>query len=291
MKKPAYVLPNTSEMNKNGRGSLSARFELATELRYSLVEVPADFIKNGTEVRLTGLKLGDRLTEDAIRHIYASEEPHSDQIGCIFHTEPSLPRKDGNGYTFQAPLRWHDRQWVISFIRMILQVSNYLRVKPWAIEIHPGQRQNSYADVAAAAGAIHAAFADDGGYQPLIVLENRTGQFINSGESISEYWASFRSLDEDMVETAGVVVDIQQLYTAHARKFDQELAKIPVESVKGLHIHSRHRVPKMSDDIPWGTVAEWILELDNLTFINPEIHHGKHIAAAIQFCDRLLQKT
>jgi hypothetical protein len=289
MANPVYVLPNTSEMNSNGRGSLARRRELAMETGCSLIEIPADFIKNGTEVRLTGQPLCEVLTEKAIGYLYESDEGGPNEIACIFHTEPSLPRKDGNGNIAQASLKWHDRRWVIDLIAMLLRISSHLSLRPWAVEIHPGSSDNSYDDIAAAAGAITAAFEKDS-YKPRIVLENRTGQFINSGKSISEYWAALLDLDRDLAERGGVVVDIQQLHTANRRSFGAELERIPLACVRGLHIHTKHRVPRSSDDIPWPLVADWASELPNLEYINPEIHHRKHIGEAIRFCECEFQR-
>lgn len=65
-----WVLPNVSQFNRNGRGSLQERYYVAKRLGFDAVEIPADFIKNSTEVKITGLQLGSFLTEEAILRLY-----------------------------------------------------------------------------------------------------------------------------------------------------------------------------------------------------------------------------
>ena len=62
-----------SEMNRGGRGSLLAQLELAAATGCDLIEVPADFVKNLTEMRLTGLPLGSMLDRKAISILYRSD--------------------------------------------------------------------------------------------------------------------------------------------------------------------------------------------------------------------------
>jgi len=52
--KTSYVFPNISAFNRNGRGGLHKRYEIAAAKDCRFIEVPADFIKNKTEVQLTG---------------------------------------------------------------------------------------------------------------------------------------------------------------------------------------------------------------------------------------------
>ncbi len=99
----SYVYPNVSGIQQ--RGGLVDRWQLAKELRCSYVEVPADFIKNKTEIEKTGLNLGDFLTEKAIAALYSEATNVPRKLKYIIHTEPSLARKDGYGITHQAPLK------------------------------------------------------------------------------------------------------------------------------------------------------------------------------------------
>ena len=70
-----YVYPNVSELNRKGRGGLVARQVLAESTGCGLVEIPADFIKNRTEIKLTGLDFGSFLDDTAISALY---EPPGD---------------------------------------------------------------------------------------------------------------------------------------------------------------------------------------------------------------------
>ena len=49
----SYVFPNISAFNRNGRGGLHPRYEIAEAHGCRFVEVPADFVKNKTEVQIT----------------------------------------------------------------------------------------------------------------------------------------------------------------------------------------------------------------------------------------------
>jgi hypothetical protein len=84
-----FVLPNTSEMNRNGRGGLLTRLELGAATGCDLIEVPADFIKNRTEVRLTGLQIGTVLDRKAISILYRSECVPA-TCRAVLHTEPEI---------------------------------------------------------------------------------------------------------------------------------------------------------------------------------------------------------
>jgi hypothetical protein len=138
-----FVYPNTSELNRRGRGSLSSRQILAERTGCIIIEMPADFIKNKTECNLTGFPLGSFLDQRAIQLLYEPPvEPA--EIDYILHTEPSLPRTDGYGLSNQAPLRWYDQDWVEHFIEMTISIAQYLKSLPLAIEIHPGDRRNSH---------------------------------------------------------------------------------------------------------------------------------------------------
>jgi hypothetical protein len=66
----SYVYPNLSELNRCGRGTVAARWEQTLETGCHYVEMPADFVKNKTEVTLTGLDLGSLLPDDAVRLLY-----------------------------------------------------------------------------------------------------------------------------------------------------------------------------------------------------------------------------
>jgi hypothetical protein len=90
----SYVYQNTSDLYRGGRGGLSARFELAQSSGCKFIEMPADFIKNKTEIELTGLDLGSTLTKEAVVALYEPGTP-SKNLAYILHTEPSLPRTDG----------------------------------------------------------------------------------------------------------------------------------------------------------------------------------------------------
>ena len=283
-----YVYPNTSELNRNGRGSPQVRQALATQVGCSIVEMPADFIKNKTECDLTGLSLGTFLDQRAIQLLYEPPQEPAD-IVFILHTEPSLPRTDGYGLSHQAPLKWYDPGWVERFIEMTISISQYLKGPPLAVEIHPGDRRNSYDNLIWACKTLRLRYETVLGKAPLILLENRTGQFISSGAHIAQFWESLLGDSEDLSNSMGVVLDIQQLYTSTGRQFLTHFEMIPLDAIKGLHIHNRHKTPSLQDNIPWEAVFGRLRKLNRALIINPEIHHGNAVPDAIKFCKEMLK--
>ncbi len=63
-----YVYPNITELAQ--RGGLAGRWRLAAPLGGTHVEVPADFIKNRTEVERTGQDIGAFLSWSSIELLY-----------------------------------------------------------------------------------------------------------------------------------------------------------------------------------------------------------------------------
>jgi hypothetical protein len=281
-----FVLPNTSEMNRGGRGSLLDRVRFAESTGCALMEVPADFVKNKTEIRLTGLEMGSFLDRRAISLLYRAE---SAPPGCqvVLHTEPEL--------NVPGILRWHDERWVDCFVAMQLALVEHLGVPPTAIEIHPGDRLNSPAQILTGARRLIDAFGTAFGKVPLIFLENRTGQVVSDGRDLAEVWREAAGCGPELLSRFGIVLDIQQLFTQtsgrskNTERFLASLRLIPDEALRAFHIHCRHGVPTLADPMPWQTVFGRIRQLKRPLFINPEIHHSNRIPAAMEFCRRLLQ--
>ena len=283
----SYVYPNVSELNRHGRGSLLARQALAEKTGCGLVEVPADFIKNKTEVELTGLDLGSFLDKHAIQALY--EAPcKAHEIKYVLHTEPSLPRADSYGLSHQAQLRWYDQDWVDHLIQMIIDISGHLKAPATAIEIHPGDHRNMYGHLILACRELLQRYKLVFGVMPQILLENRTGQFISTGEDLSRFWEVITAEPDGLSLSVGIVLDIQQLFTVTQQDFATQFSLIPLRSIRGLHVHSRHRTPALHDRIPWRTVFDRIRSSDMPLIINPEIHHGKTVPVALEFCRNML---
>jgi len=286
MQNPSYVFPNTSGIKQ--RGSLVERWNYAATLGCEYIEVPADFIKNKTEVEKTGLELCTFLTNDAIKALYQRDITFPSQLKYILHTEPSLPRTDGYGFPSKAPLKWYDSEWVSRFIDMTLAISKYLGLPASVIEIHPGDKRNSALNIINSAQTLLSKYRTEFSIEVTILLENRTGQFIASGRDIADFWAVASDQCPDWRSNLGIILDIQQLYTVTKADFINELNLIPNDCIKGLHIHSKHRLPVTEDEIPWEYVFRKIAGIDNRLIINPEIHHKNKVNDAIMFCNRML---
>lgn len=280
----SFVFPNVSELRPQ-RGGLSSRAPLAAEQGCSFLEIPCDFIKNPKEAQRTGLAVGSILTAGAITELYDMETGPA-PLPYILHTEPSLPRRSESGIPSPAaPLRWYDRDWREAFIGMTLGVAERLGSPPAAVEIHPGDRRNSYEDVVRGMTEIRASFESQYGTATAILLENRTdGQFVGDGKAIARLWDRLTTIAPELVDDCGVVLDVQQLHTKRKSKFQADLVAIPPDALKAFHIHRLHRTPSLADPIPWREVFVLITSLDRPVLINPEVHHLGQIAPTMAFC-------
>ena len=205
----------------------------------------------------------------------------------FLHTEPSLPRTDGYGLSHQPAIQWYVPEWVSRLTEMLLFVARHLSLPPALIEIHPGDTRNSIDDIINAVRFIQQTFHSEFATRPLILLENRTEQFLSTGHELAEH-ATRIAQEDDLKSTAGIILDIQQLFTRTRGSFLDELRAIPIGSVKGLHIQSKHRTPSESDPIPWRDVFSWIKDIPDGIIINPEVHHRKQVHETIQSCEAMM---
>lgn len=271
-----FVYPNVSQLNRRGkRGGLDERFRLAVLYGCRYVEVPADFIKNKSEEQLTELRSGSFLNEDAIQVLY---EPTSskNRLDYILHTE----WRDG------PFIKWREPDWRKRLADMLLNLSQYLGGAPSHIEIHPGIG-NNFENLASGCRELLENFEDKFSRKPIILLENRTRQFIATGIHLQNFWNYIIRHHSDLKSLVGIVLDIQQLFTASENQhtiFLRELAEIPQESIHGLHIHRRHGPPNLQDPIPWQQVFNQLQGIFPRSFVNPEVHHRNQVPKTIKFC-------
>jgi hypothetical protein len=286
MLKVSYVYPNVCEIKQ--RGSLLERWQLAIKLNCEYVEVPSDLIKNGTEATKTNLQVGDFLTNEAIEILYDRDLKNPGNLSYILHTEPSFRRFDSYGLSYQPPLKWYDAEWVNKLTNMIISLSKFFNFSPSIIEIHPGDKRNTFDDILSSSLSIIKKYWEVFQVEPCILLENRTGQFISTGKDISELWGFLCENYPNLRNKFGVVLDIQQLFTVTKERFNTELESIPDEILGGFHIHHRHNVPHINNEIPWVDVFNKISKLKKPIIINPEIHHKNKVNDAINFCKNML---
>ena len=291
MAKISYVYPNVSELNKEGRNKLSERWKLAKNLGCDYIEVPAHFIQSGWEIDHTKLKRGDFLTGEAIKKIYKKDDKLPHELKYILHTEYRKPR-----------LKWYDKKWVNKFVNMIISISDSFKIPADIIEIHPGNKprdkRNYFSDIQYFKEIINAItylldrYTEKFGVEPFILIENRTDQRISCGKDIEEFWDFLSGEYPHLKKKTGIVLDVQQLYTATKKNFLKEFKMIHLESaIKGFHIHNgptAHQVPTLSDKIPWEKVFDRIADMGGDIIINPEVHHKNKVEDAIKFCKGML---
>jgi len=290
-----FVYPNVAGLNRRGRGGLDERFELARETGCRYIEMPADFIKNRTEKNLTKLDLCSFLNERAIEILYQPTQSEN-RLGYVLHTEPCLSRRimenNANNAIIErgiAHLEWHNRIWIENLTKMILAICERLGYPASFIEIHPGDGRNTNEDIIRGCRGILEAWDKKYSSRPIILLENRTNQFIRTGDHLRSFWENLISKHHDLESHVGIVLDIQQLFTVTRDRFPQELASIPTESIKGLHIHRNHGPPTLEDGIPWLDVFGRLSPILNKALLNPEMLRGNDIPTAIQFCRDIIQ--
>ena len=93
----------------------------------------------------------------------------------------------------------------------------------------------------------------------------------------------------ELADSFGIVLDIQQLSTVTRQNFLSSFHQIPLECLKGFHIHRLHRPPKIGDGILWKEVFEKIADIPHDIIINPEIHHNNQVTGVIGFCEERLK--
>jgi len=171
---------------------------------------------------------------------------------------------------------------------MIIQITEQLSKPADVIEIHPGYTKNTFKNICEAVETILQVYKKRYGFPPLVLLENRTEQFISRGEDIKDFWYYLLNEFSHLEKSFGIVLDIQQLKSKTKDNFIKELDMVPLDSLKGFHIHTMHRCPTLNDSIPWKYVFGRIREIEHNIIINPEIHQQNKVSQAINFCESLI---
>ncbi len=279
-----YVFPNIRRP-RNCRGGLAERWELAGEHGCSYIEMPAPFVYNNSEKKITGQRYGEFFTPETMSLLYTEGKDLPGSLKYILHTDPGFDNTsagNGNSKGFgynPKDLKWYDRTWVESYARMLAELAGYLGTVPHTIEIHPGSPKNNAVDYVLAMHTIRTIFEDQTGQMPEIVLENLTASHVYSGAHLSEIAEFLEASDSDLAESCGFVVDISGIWTAN--KQDKEVYSasfdaIPLDFVRGLHIHLKHQsVDEMENPPFWAYFREWFATIDHPIFINPEVHTMK----------------
>ncbi len=257
--------------------------------------MPADFIKNPTEEKKTGLKGGTMLVPEFVPMLYSSNQI-KENLQYILHTEPALSRQGLNG-GFTSKLNWYDGHWVDDFLRHIFSIIDFLDIEPYAIEIHPGisqRRKNNFITFSKAINHLHEKYYQKYDNEIFIFIENRTGQIIEDGKSINRFWTVFKDKYPNLVNKTGIIVDIQQLYTVTKDNFENEFSKIHKNCLVGVHVHEKHRTPEMNH-IPencWKCISnelEFMSKSNRPFHVLPEVHHAKQVEETYLFCKNYLK--
>jgi hypothetical protein len=191
-------------------------------------------------------------------------------------------------------LNWYDKIWINNFINHIFSIIDYFEQLPYAIEIHPGLAQNgknNYKIYTEAIKFISVSYVKKYNRMPLLLIENRTKSFIKSGDDISNFWNIFTKLFPDLTNNVGIILDIQQLFTSCKSDFNNQIDKIPLDSIKGFHIHRLHRTPKIDDGIDWDSVSNKIKQVEKgkTIILLLEVHREEDLIKSYKFCKEILK--
>ncbi|MEI6842613.1 MAG: hypothetical protein WCK53_15190 [Methanomicrobiales archaeon] len=299
MKKISYVYP--SMMQPDGfRGGLLSRWEEASKVGCQYIEVPCNCIKNAKEEIATGISPCQMLTPDAIKSLYTSGNNLPESLEYILHTEPSFSITDAKGEQVPAAdLQWHNPEWVKKFGTMIIGISERLGKPASIIEIHPGSNKSvTMKDIAVSMKSLREMYGDHFNKKyPRIVLENRNCATIancvtvETGQQLQALWTAMKETVPEICDTCGIVLDFSVMFNVARRKkesYEEYLNAVPVEGIKGIHVHKLHHSPSMEDDVPWEMAFKKARNIPHDIFVNPEIHQENKIQSTIDFCQERL---
>ncbi len=281
-----YIYPNVTEVAR--RGGFLERWHLAEPLGCSHIEIPADFVKNRTEVERTGQEIGSMLNRSSVEHLYEQDTDLPGSLRYVLHTEPAIPRRDRHGRQVKAELRWRDPDWVVAFGDMLLEIEDFLGIPPGIIEIHPGDRRNAHADIVTAMHTLIAAHWNAFGVEPLVLLEHHKDQGISTGSQMQEFWTALRKIHPEIAGLAGIALDPWLLHAATKEEFPGSLGEIPLDALRAFHIHNDLNPPSVTDEVPWSRVFEVIASLPGKPLIKPVVYQKSRVPRAIAFCEEML---
>jgi hypothetical protein len=283
MVKIKFVFPNLQ--NGQNRQGLSERWRLAKLFNCSYIEVPAIFVHNPFEAKITGKKFGEFFNEKDIMRLYENEDPIPDDFNYFFHTDPGFSDK---GYQPEC-IRWFDPQWVSNYTKMLVTIAGVLGKHPKVIEIHPGSPKNTAENLVDAQYLLQSGYEEQTGYTPRIVLENLTASHVKSGIQLSKINHLIEDKYPEMINSCGLVIDMSGIRSAWKNKahidYRESLAAIPKTAVKGIHFHCNHgRDPVDMNTEFWKYVTNWIHSIPSCIFLNPEVHSINQFEPLFEIC-------
>lgn len=183
---------------------------------------------------------------------------------------------------------WHNKEWVKQFVAMTLDLGRFFGKPPRYVEVHPGDQRNTCKDLLSAVHVLLDGHMAVFGRKPVVLVENRTGQFISKGSDVASFWQFIVDYEADLRGQVGVVLDVSQFFTVTRASFTAQFEMIPLDALKGLHVHFKHDAPALSDAVPWIQVFDKIKRLNSEVLVNPEVSHKKNVAPTIEFCKKHL---
>lgn len=280
-----YVFPNLQD-GRTCRG-LNGKYEKARVFNCSYIEIPAIFIHNPSEEKITGKGYGEFLSEQDIEQIYEKDGTQPGDLKSIFHTDPGFAP---GGLYKPGCIRWFDRQWTMNYVAMVVKLADYLGKHPDVIEIHPGSPENTPENLVDAMYVLQSGYREITGHTPGIVLENLTISHMKSGYDFKKITGILNQKYPDLMDSCGLVVDLSGIGSAwkkHRVDYRESIQAVPKNAVKGIHFHCNHgREPVDLTTGFWRCMMSWVHSIQNPIFLNPEVHNMSQFEPLMNLCSR-----
>ncbi len=173
---------------------------------------------------------------------------------------------------------------------MLLGLADYLGPPPHAVELYPGDRKNTVADIVRAMTVLSGAYVDAFGSSPILFLVNRAEQSVFSETQLRSFWLHLTDHSPELESVAGVALDIRQLRIAKGDECAGALARVFPESLKGFHIPIARRKPA-GEAIPWDQVFSCMLSLRHDFFVKPDVIQQSRVEEGVRFAAGMLRKA
>lgn len=234
---------------------------------------------------------------DSLPGTPAARETLALQVGCDIveigpgeSVPPSLPwllRLSSTDQHSRDLPRWYDRAWTDTLSGSIADGADRA---PVAVTIEPGADRNRPGDLVRAIGAIHEALLGRFETQVPVLVANRLDQVLCDGATLAEFWEYLVRRAPDLVPFAGIALDGPEFYAATRSRMVDELALLPLPSLRYLRLHTRNKRPDLADPLPWRTVFGLVKKAPGTVLLAPAVRDPVELAPAVLFCMVNLQE-
>lgn len=110
------------------------------------------------------------------------------------------------GCCLTPQLDWYENSWMEEFLKHVFSIFDFLGVKLYVIEINPSKSQRNNIKVfSKAIKRLYDAYKNRYNEKVLIFIENRTGQYIQDGEDVNDFWMLFKNRYPNLTRNVGII--------------------------------------------------------------------------------------